>query len=81
MENSISANWLTLKAASIYSGLSTRLIQDYVKDGLVVSSHVTKPGARRGRTLIELPSLDAFIRRGVGGKANINLNSRKDLLQ
>jgi hypothetical protein len=77
MENSISAKWVTIKAACLYSGLSIRLIQDYVKDGIVVSSHVTKPGARRGRTLIELSSFDEFIRNGIGGKAEISLNLKK----
>jgi len=75
---SIRASWLTLQAAAIYSGLSLRLIQDYVKAGLVVASHVTKPGARRGRTLIEVASLERFIREGIGGKANITLNSARE---
>lgn len=70
--------WLTIKAAAIYSGLSTRLIQDYVREGLVLASHVTKPGASRGRTLVELASLDAFIREGVGGKAPLKMNLRRD---
>lgn len=75
---SIRAGWLTLQAAATYSGLSLRLIQDYVKDGLVVASHVTKPGASRGRTLVELASLERFIREGIGGKAAIRLNSNRD---
>ena len=74
----IRANWLTLKAAATYSGLSIRLIQDYVKTGLVVASHVTKPGASRGRTLVELASLDRFIRQGIGGKADIKLNTHRE---
>ncbi len=56
--------WLNLKAASRYSGLSLRLLQDYVRLGFVVSYLAKRPGAARGRRLIDRLSLDRFIQTG-----------------
>lgn len=58
--------WGTYKQARDYSGLSIRLLEDYVNQGLVRSSRLTKPGASRGVRLIDLLSLDEFIEAGVG---------------
>ena len=71
--------WATYKKAHAYSGLSIRLLQDFVREGLVRSSIVLKPGAKRGVRLIDLASLDALIERGVGLKAEVpmNLNPKK----
>lgn len=72
--------WGNYKQARSNSGLSIRLLQDYVKDGLIRSSVVTKPGSRRGVRLIDLHSLDALIEAGVGKPPIIlamNLNRGK----
>lgn len=66
--------WGNYKQANAYSGLSVRLLQDYVRDELVRSSIVLKPGAKRGVRLIDLASLDALIERGVGLKAEVPMN-------
>lgn len=58
--------WGNYKQARAHSGLSVRLLQDYVKDGLIRSSVVTKPGAKRGVRLLDLHSLDDLIEAGVG---------------
>lgn len=66
--------WGNYKTARTHSGLSIRLLQDYVKDGLIRSSVVTKPGASRGVRLIDLNSLDAFIEAGIGAKTELAMN-------
>ena len=65
------AKWATYKVASQYSGLSTRLLEDLVKDGLVTSSLVRRPGCARGVRLLELNSLEAFIESGIGMKTDM----------
>ena len=65
------AAWMTYKGGASYSGLSTRLLEDAVKDNLIVSSLVTKPGATRGRRLINRASLDAWIEAGIGSAAEL----------
>jgi len=75
-EHQIVPRWLTLKGAAIYSGLSERTIENYIKADLVVSSNVVMPGNSRGRRLIERASLDAFIERGIGGKSEIAMNRK-----
>ena len=72
--------WGNYKQAQVHTGLSTRLLQDYVKVGLIRSSVVTKPGSQRGVRLIDLHSLDEFIEAGVGKPPtslamNLNRNS------
>lgn len=66
------AKWATYKVASQYSGLSTRLLEDLVKDGLVTSSLVRRPGCVRGVRLLELNSLQAFIESGIGVKTDMS---------
>lgn len=58
--------WGNYKQARIYSGLSIRLLQDFVSSNLIRSSVVLKPGAKRGVRLIDLESLDDLIIAGVG---------------
>ncbi len=48
--------WATLKDAATYCGLS------------IVSTLVKRPNATRGRRLIDLRSLDAWIEQGIGDK-------------
>ncbi len=71
---SIIPRWLTLKGAAMYSGLSERTIENYIKADLVISSNVVMPGASRGRRLVERESLDAFIEQCIGGKSDIAMN-------
>jgi len=66
--------WGQYKQARIHSGLSIRLLQDFVSNNLIRSSVVTKPGAKRGVRLIDLHSLDEFIERGVGQKTELEMN-------
>ena len=75
--NSIQARWLTLQDASTYCGLSVRLLQDHIRNGLVVASNVIAPGATRGRRLICRESLDAFIEEGIGKVSELKMNSSK----
>ncbi|RYD71423.1 MAG: hypothetical protein EOP84_24900 [Verrucomicrobiaceae bacterium] len=58
--------WGTYKQASKHSGLSVRHLQNLVREDLIRSSVVTKPGAKRGVRLLDLRSLDEFIEAGVG---------------
>jgi hypothetical protein len=62
--------------ASQYSGLSTRLLEDLVKDGLVTSSLVRRPGCARGVRLLKLSSLQAFIESGIGVKTDMSALER-----
>jgi hypothetical protein len=70
--------WGNYKQARDHSGLSIRLLQDFVKDGLVRSSVVTKPGAKRGVRLLDLQALDEFIERGIGGKSELKMNLNRN---
>ena len=63
--------WLTINGAARYSGLSGRLLQEAIRENLVVSSLVTRPGAKRGRRLINRESLDAWIEAGIGSKSDL----------
>jgi hypothetical protein len=67
----ITPAWLSLPAASTYSGLSVRLLQDLIRRNLIVSSAVKQPGAKRGRRLISRSSLDEWIERGIGGTCEL----------
>ena len=74
-----SARWGTLAQASDYSGMGTRVIENAVKSGIVRSSLVRSfPEAKRGRRLIDLRSLDAWIEAGVGGRAEVPYLVRND---
>ena len=64
--NNTTPRWGNYKQARNYSGLSIRLLQDYVSSELIRSSIVVKPGSRRGVRLIDLHSLDELIEAGVG---------------
>jgi hypothetical protein len=73
----ITPRWLTLKGAARYSGLSERTIVNYIKDGLIVSSNVIRPGASRGRRLVDRISLDAFIEAQIGKTCEIAMNRHR----
>jgi len=76
-ENQVQPAWYTLKAAAIYSGLSTRLLEDLVREKLIVSSSVIKPGATRGRRLVSRVSLDAWIEQGIGNTNDVTFRPKK----
>ncbi len=79
----ITPQWLTIEGAIRYSGLSEGTIRTYIRDGHVVSANVVLPGNRRGRRLINRPSLDAFIERyvvGTNSEANPHHRAILDLL-
>jgi hypothetical protein len=61
----ISPRWATLKQAASYSGLSDRHLYTLIGDGLIRSSLVKRPNASRGRRLVDLYSLDAWIETGL----------------
>ena len=67
------ARWGTLEQASAYSGLGVRVLENAVKNKVIRSSLVRSfPGAKRGRRLIDLRSLDAWIEDGIDGKADVS---------
>ena|ERR1035437_3813740 len=61
--------WFSVTSAARYSGLSRALIYEHIRDEMLVSSTVKRPGRRRGRRLVERASLDRLIEAGIGGKA------------
>jgi len=65
--------WFTIPEASRYSGLSTALLYELIREECLVSSTVLRPGRRRGRRLVQRESIDAFIEAGVGKSSADNL--------
>ena len=65
MNQQLQPRWVTLKGAAKYSGLSERYLWDFIRDGLIQSSRVKRPNAKRGRRLIDLWSLDECIQQGL----------------
>ena len=57
--------WATLSEAAHYCGLTQRTIYNLIGDGLIRSSLVKRPDASRGRRLVDLHSLDAWIETGL----------------
>ena len=73
------ARWATIPGANKYSGLGVRVIENAAASGVLRSSLVRSfPGAKRGRRLIDLRSLDEWIEAGVGGKAELPFLVRTD---
>lgn len=72
----IPPRWGTYAVASRFSGLSTRLLEDLVKDELVISSLARRPGRSRGIRLIDLESLQNYIQSGIGGKTDMGALQR-----
>lgn len=73
----VAARWATYPGASGYSGFSTRLLEALVKDELILSSLVRRPGCARGVRLIDLRSLDSYIETGIGGKSDVSSLQRR----
>jgi excisionase family DNA binding protein len=63
--NTEAPRWATVKQAAEYSGLSERHLYNLIGDGLIRSSLAKRPNASRGRRLIDLHSLDAWIETGL----------------
>lgn len=75
----IKARWATIPGASKYCGLGVRVIENAAASGVLRSSLVRSfPGAKRGRRLIDLRSLEAWIEAGIGGKAEVPYLVRAD---
>lgn len=72
-ENKPQPAWFSVSDAVHYSGLSSALLYELIKDEIIVSSTVLRPGRRRGRRLIQRASLDAFIEAGVGKMSADNI--------
>lgn len=70
-------SWLTVAGAADYSGLSSALIYELIKEGCVTSSTVLRPGRRRGRRLVKRSSLDAYIESGIGRSSIDNTRPTK----
>ncbi len=73
-KTNIAPRWLGIYDASTYAGVSARLIENWIRDGLIVSSCVKTPGCVRGRRLIDRLSLDAFIESGIGERTAMPMN-------
>ena len=79
-ERFIKPRWATYPDAARFSGLSTRLLEDLVKEGLVISSLARRPGRARGIRLLDLRSLQGYIESGIGGKTDMTaLRPRSDV--
>jgi len=64
--------WATFSGASRYSGLSEGTLQNGAKAGAIRTALVkVRPDAKRGRRLVDLRSLDAWIEAGVGVAADL----------
>jgi len=75
----IKARWATIPGASRYSGLGVRVIENAAASGVLRSSLVRSfPGAKRGRRLIDIRSLEAWIEAGIGCKAELPFLVRTD---
>lgn len=57
--------WAPLSIAARYCGLSERHLQTLISERLIASSLVKRPGASRGRRLVDLRSLDEWIETGL----------------
>ena len=57
--------WATVKQAAEYSGLSERHLYNLIGDGLIRSSLLKRLNASRGRRLVDLHSLEAYIETGL----------------
>lgn len=71
MEKKEVVRWATLQSAANYSGLSVRLLELLIREGTLVSSVPKRKGAVRGRRLLDLRSLDAWIESGLGDKSEL----------
>ncbi|MBK1818220.1 hypothetical protein JIN84_21530 [Luteolibacter yonseiensis] len=73
----IKPRWATYASATQYTGLSSRLLEKLVKEKLIASSLVRRPGCARGIRLIDLDSVDRFIERGIDDTCDVNFLNNK----
>lgn len=73
-QQALKSKWGTYKGAKQHSGISIPVLEVYVRENLVRSSLVARPGCKRGIRLIDLDSLDAFIEQGIGAKVDLEMN-------
>jgi len=66
---SFAPEWLTVPAASHYSGLSRTVLYRHIDAKTLVTSTVKLPGCRRGRLLIKRASIDELIEGGIGDRS------------
>ena len=66
MHTQITPRWMTFKMAAHYSGLSEGTLRNYESAELLRVANVIKPGATRGRKLIDREHLDKFIESHIG---------------
>jgi hypothetical protein len=76
-QQALKSKWGTYKVSNKYSGISIPVLEVYVRENLVRSSLVTRPGCKRGIRLIDLESLDAFIEKGIGAKVELEMNANR----
>ncbi|MDA7890237.1 helix-turn-helix domain-containing protein [Akkermansiaceae bacterium] len=57
--------WATLSEAAHYCGLTQRTLYNLIGDGLIRSSLLKRLNASRGRRLVDLHSLEAYIETGL----------------
>lgn len=70
--------WGSISTAVERTGVSSRLIEEWEKDGLIRAANVRRPGASRGRKLYDMWSLFDFIEGQVGASpAELAMNSKK----
>jgi hypothetical protein len=72
LNDTTAQRWATYLQSSKYSGLSTRLLEELVKDCVINSSLARRPGRARGIRLIDLRSLDTYIETGIGAKTDMS---------
>jgi hypothetical protein len=63
----IRPRWASIKAASQFSGVARYRIFELINEGKIRSAVLKRKGLIRGRRLIDLDSLDAYISQHVTG--------------
>lgn len=61
----LTPKWMSVQTAAKWSGFSDRHIEELARTGQIVSSNALQEGKSRGRRLILVESLDAFIMAGI----------------
>ena len=73
--------WISFQAASPYTGVSVRTLQNWDKAGHLRVANVT-PAGTRGRRLIDRASLDQFIESFIGAPpSKIGMNKNREAVR
>ena len=76
---SLTPKWMAVQTAADWSGFSDRHIEELARTGQIVSSNVIQEGKSRGRRLILVESLDAFIMAGIARPpAKLAMNANRE---